>query len=200
MVATVSNFANGCPANSKLLVPFINDAYKEFAKLCNASDVLDRLVIDQGRYLSYISKSYDNDTLAQVSGRTVLDNYPTAPYLTVDKTQLRKCTLPPKKYVTFQYTGVSKRCGYTTHMIDSILRRWYPNYAYINIGGRDSMGLATVAYMLEHAEFHVGIDSGLTHFAYCVKDPKDVHVYIPADKQTGVAKRWIEKGYDVRLL
>jgi hypothetical protein len=200
MVATISNFANGCPANSRLLVPFINNGYKDFAKLCNASNTLDRLVVDQGMYQSYISKSHDNQTLAEVSGRMVLDNYPEAPYLSVDKTQLRKCTLPPKKYVTFQYTGVSKRCNYTSTMIDSILRRWYPNYAYINIGGRESMGLATVAYMIEHAEFHVGIDSGLTHLAYCVKDPKDVHVYIPTDRQTGVAKRWIEKGYDVRLI
>lgn len=199
MICILNNLFSDPDKNRRLLLPYINEGCLEWSKLCNVFEDLGRLYFDPELYHRYISMSYDNDSLAAVSRLQVLDNYPKAPYIQIDKSQLCEYTIPKHKYITYQYTGNSKRCGYTDDMIDSILST-YSGYEYVNVGGREGLGLSKLAYIIEHADLHVGIDSGMTHFAYCVKKPKDVHVYIPSDKQTGVAKRWIQMGFDVRLI
>ena len=199
MICTLSNLLAEPDSTSRLLLPYINAGYLEWSRLCNITEKLERLDVNLPLYNRYVSMSYDNVSLANASGLQVLDNYPKSEYIQIDKRRLSEYSIPKHKYITYQYSGHSKRCGYTNKIIDDILST-YSGYEYVDVGGKEGLGLSKIGYAIEHADIHVGIDSGMTHFAYCIKKPKDVHVYIPSDKQTGVAKRWIKMGFDVRLI
>jgi hypothetical protein len=64
----------------------------------------------------------------------------------------------------------------------------------------EKLGPAKVAYIISKAKFHIGIDSGMSHFALTIKNKEDVHIYVPKDRQTSVTYRWINKGYNVELI
>ena len=40
----------------------------------------------------------------------------------------------------------------------------------------------------------------MSHYALTIKDKKDVHIYVPEDRITGVTYRWLKYGYNVKLM
>ena len=131
--------------------------------------------------------------------KTLLHCYPDFDYIKLNKNSFRETILPTGDYVTIQRRPRAKKCGYTPQMIQDVERR-YSGIQIIEVGEREDLGMEKVAYLIEHAKFHIGIDSGMSHFAHCIKDKQDVHLYVPRDRITGVTYRWINQKYNVTLI
>ena len=181
-----------------------NMAYKNFIKLVDLSGRKYEWVSDRDTFDAAVDACDSNESICKHTERELLHCYPDHPYVKLDKS---KFAAPQDLgleggYVTYQSNPFSRKCGYDRpHMqkayMHMIKERKLPA---IDVGGLEQAGLPVIASILENAVAHIGIDSGMTHFALCVKDKKDVDIVVPEDRISGVAYRWIEQGYNVTLV
>lgn len=88
----------------------------------------------------------------------------------------------PKKFVTAQFDSQSKKRSMSTEQKTNIINKWKnKGYEVIVIGGEASEEFQTndanVAYALHKADYHIGVDSGMMHFARLYKKPEQIYMY-----------------------
>lgn len=202
MICEVSNlcqapyFAEG----GTILVPHLHKGFKAFTAL---------LPVDISHWEWKANASQFNKLVAQTKNwdsqnklRTILHCHSIYDeYVRLDSNKFEECEKlvdTNTEYVTIQRTPFAQKCNYTKDHIKQIEKRY--DVKLVEIGGHEKLGPAKVAYIIHKAKFHIGIDSGMTHFALTIKDKQDVHIYVPERKQTSPTYRWINKGYNVTLI
>lgn len=197
MICEVSNlYAQGGPAD--VLCEKVHPAIKTFLSLINEKHSQYEWLIDPYTYRKIVSKSKDLETQEQISDRKILHCYPEFDYIKLDRNKFVKTELPSEEYATVQTVPFAKKCNYTIQMMENVKKQY--NIKIVEVGGQEKLGLKKLAYIIDNAKFHIGIDSGMSHFAHCIKEKKDVHLYVPRDRITGVTYRWINQGYNVNLI
>ena len=88
----------------------------------------------------------------------------------------------PEKFVTAQFDSQSKKRSMDTEQKHSIIKRWRDKgYEVIVIGGEGKQEFQTndnnIAYALSKADYHIGVDSGMMHFARLFKEPGQIYMY-----------------------
>jgi hypothetical protein len=180
-----------------ILADKAHNALNTFCKMANGGNYI--WDINPVKFRNIARQSKDWHDFQVKANRRVLHCYPDFPYIRLNEEKFIKTDIPIGEYATIQRVPFAKKCGYTDSMIQSIVDR-YPGMKIIDVGGKESLGLEKLAYIINNAKFHIGIDSGMSHFAHCIKDKKDVHLYVPKDKITGVTYRWINQGFNVELI
>lgn len=201
MICEVSNlYAQTKEAD--ILIPYIHDALNNFINLLDINERTYTWNVNRKLWNQLVSNSSDNTSLAKVSGRQILHCYPEFDYVKLDQNKFVETEIPKDLYGTIQEIPFAKKCGYDRKHIQEKFQEAQKQYKFpfVSIHGLENLGLAKVAYIIKHAQVHVGIDSGMTHFANTIKNKKDVHIYVPSDRITGVTYRWLKQDYDVRLL
>jgi hypothetical protein len=196
-ICEISNLINYGYDTAEVVVPKFHPAFKN---LLNLYDI-------NGKYNWKLDSNFYNGTkiystikeIEEKTGYKVLHCYPEfKEYAKLDKSKFIKTDLPKEPYATIQRTPFAKKCLYTEKHIKYMESQY--DIKIIEIGGKENLGLERVAYIIDNAEFHIGIDSGLTHFALTIKDINDVHIYVPEDRITGVTYRWLHNEYNVKLM
>lgn len=178
-----------------------NIAYRDFIKLIDMSGKNYKWINDPMQYEQWRVQSNSNEQLCKLSERELLNCQPDHPYVKLDPNKFSKEKLELKEYVTYQSNPFSKKCKYDRphvqkEYVRKIKERGIPA---VDIGGLEDAGLPTIAAIVKNSVAHVGIDSGMTHFALCIKDKKDVDIVVPEDRISAVSYRWIEQKYNVAL-
>ena len=179
-----------------------NMGFVDFIKLVDLTERKYKWIHDSKQYNKLLTVSKNNEELCKHSGRELLHCYPENPYVSLDASKFIEQDLGISEYVTYQGNPFSKKCGYDRpHMQEAysnkIKERGIPA---VDVGGLEKAGLPAIAGIIKNAVAHVGIDSGMTHFALCVRDKKDVDIVVPSDRISGVSYRWINQGYNVNLI
>ena len=149
------------------------------------------------------NKCKTNDHLCEASERNLLMPYPDYPYVRLRKNRFEVVKNLPNRYITYQSKALSGKCQYDRPHVDKEYKRIRDSYGVecFDIHGKhNKYTTAQIAYIIDNAVSHVGIDSGMTHFALCIKKKENVHIVVPKDKITGVSYRWINQGYKVELV
>jgi hypothetical protein len=182
---------------SNMLVPNVHGA---FAALISMLDqpTTHNWIIDHAAFNVY-ANSKSQQEVEFKSGRKTLICYPEYDdYIKLDKNKFEPTPIPAGEYATIQRRPRNKKSGYTPDDIKTIESKY--DLPLVDVGGQEHLGLNKLAYIIDNARFHVGIDSGMSHFALMVKPKRDVHIYVKQDRVSGVAYRWINKGYRVRYV
>jgi len=195
MICEVSNFYRTDGGN--VLTDGLNPAFHDFCNLFNHNHEKYKWNVDDISFMNLVSKSYDWNSFEGISERKVIHCYPEGSYVKLDPSKFVQTEIPDGEYVTVQSKPFAKKCNYTDE-VDKAKAMY--DLPIIEVGGKESLGLAKLAYIIHNAKYHIGIDSGMTHFANCIKEKNDVHIYIPKGRITGVGKRWIDQGYKVNIL
>ena len=84
-------------------------------------------------------------------------------------------SLPKKSFVTMQWDGSGPRRP-SDKVVDKV-RSYYENNGYeiVDIGMRHS--LAEIGSYLYHADYHIGMESGMFHMAQLYKNHSQIHIY-----------------------
>jgi len=173
--------------------PKMHSAYKPFVKMINHDMSKYEWKTGKG-YSERIGKNWDD----QNNRFNILHCYPDFPYVKLDPKRFSETHIPGVEYATIQTVPFSKKCGYTKEIMDGVKAKY--NLPIVDVGGQEHLGLDKIAYIIHNAKFHIGIDSGMSHFAHTIKPKEDVHIYVPKNRCTGVTYRWINQGYNVELI
>jgi len=152
---------------------------------------------------SSLSSCKTNDDIVKSTGRKLLMPYPDYPYVQVVKDRLEAVSGLPDQYITYQSKGLAGKCGYDRDHVTEAYKRFRESYGvecFDVHNAHKRYSTSQIAYIIDNAIAHVGIDSGMTHFALCIKKKEDVIIIVPKDKITGVSYRWINQGYKVQLV
>lgn len=204
MIQEISNLYHRTK-KAAILCPSLNPAYQDFL---NMLDMTDREYLwnpDTEKYNLYVDICKTNEQLALRSGRKLVMPHPnTDDYVKMAKERF----VDPESetfyepYVTYQSKPRATKCEYgRKHVQDAYLAK-IKSYGIqaVDVDGLEELGIPTLAWIIDNAVAHVGIDSGMTHFALTVKDKNDVKIIVPEDRITGVSYRWINRGYGVELV
>jgi hypothetical protein len=198
MICEVSNlYAQATEGN--ILTDKLHPGFNRFLKMIDHPHDNYLWDVHPGKYARTLQKCKSWEDQKSIPDVTLLHCYPDYDYIKLDRSRFIETELPTGEYATIQRRPYAKKCGYTHQMIQGVERR-YPNMNIIEVGDREDLGMEKVAYLIDNAKFHIGIDSGMSHFAHCIKDKQDVHLYVPEDRITGVSYRWINQGYNVTLI
>jgi hypothetical protein len=198
MICQISNLNAMCKESATILTDRQNVGFHTFNRLINKCQEKYHWNIDKSRYEHLISISNNNITLSELSGCKSLHYYPDFEYVKLNKSKFIK---PDNfddsvEYATMQTIG----SGRFPFMYDKIenekLFKKY-NIKLIDVGNKESWGLPKLAWVIDNAKFHLGIDSGMTHFALTIKNKNDVKIFLDKDRITGVGYRWINQKYNV---
>ena len=92
----------------------------------------------------------------------------------------------PKKFITVQFDSTSKKRMIKPNQRQDILNN-YKDYEIVVVGGesknvllRDS--LKHIAFAMNNATYHVGVDSGFMHMAQVYFSPENIHIYTTSPK------------------
>ena len=201
MICEVSNlYAQS--KDAEVLCPFLHSGHKKF---CSMIDMKDRKYFwspNGSKHNHYISMSKDNESLCNFSESKLLHCYPDYDYVKLDESKFLETEIPKGDYITCQSKPNAKKCNYERTHIQKALKQFKKQFGMeiIEVGGKESLGMEKIAYLIKHSKYFVGIDSGMTHFANTVKEKSDVHIVVPEDRITGVSWRWINQGYNVKLV
>ena len=83
----------------------------------------------------------------------------------------------PEKFITMQFDGSLPRRP--SNAVIERLRLYYINNGYKIIDIGKNMTLAEIGYYLYHADYHVGMESGMFHMAQLWKKHSQIHIYTP---------------------
>ena len=204
MIQEISNLYHRTK-KAAILCPSLNPAYKDFT---NMLDMTDREYLwnpDTEKYNLYTDICKTNEQLALRSERSLVMPHPnTDDYVKMVKERF----VDPeeetfyKPYVTYQSKPRATKCQYgRKHVQDAYLAK-IKSYGVqaVDVDGLEELGIPKLAWIIDNAIAHVGIDSGMTHFALTVKNKGDVKIIVPEDRITGVSYRWINKEYNVELV
>lgn len=204
MIQEVSNLYHRTK-KAAILCPSLNPAYQDFTNMLDMSDREYLWNPDTEKYNLYTDICKTNEQLALRSGRSLVMPHPnTDDYVKMVKERF----VDPeeetfyKPYVTYQSKPRATKCQYgRKHVQDAYLAK-IKSYGVqaVDVDGLEELGMSKLAWIIDNAIAHVGIDSGMTHFALTVKNKGDVKIIVPEDRITGVSYRWINKGYDVELV
>ena len=201
MICEVSNlYAQANEAD--ILIPSIHHGLNNFIKLVDMNNRNYQWNNNKALFHKFLSQSTNNESLAKVSERDILHCYPDFEYVQLVSERFIKTDIPMGIYGTIQELPLAKKCEYgRTHIHEAFLeaQKQY-DFPLISVAGLEKLGLAKLAYIIKHAVVHVGVDSGMSHFALTIKNKNDVHLYVPKDRITGVTHRWIRDGYNVNFL
>lgn len=202
MICEVSNLCQAPYFNQggTILVPDLHSAFNVFVSMlpCN----MDKWTWEVNRSKFNKIKVQTKDWDSQNSLRTILHCHTEYDdYIKLDKNKFKKCEVlvdTDTEYATIQRKAFSKKCQYNDNHIKKMEDKY--GMKIIEIGGHEKLGPEKCAYILDKAKLHIGIDSGMSHFALTVKDKQDVHIHVPKDRITSATYRWIDKGYNVTLI
>jgi hypothetical protein len=199
MISEISNaYAQTKKANIRVTSGvFKNAAYDEFMSLVD---------MDGREYNWHYNPAHfcnSNEDLERTTGSKLLMCYPDYPYIRLVKERFRSVSNLPEKYVTYQSKPLAQKCEYHRPHVEQAYKRIRESYGVecFDIHNlHNQYSTAQIAYIIDNAIAHVGVDSGMTHFALCIKEKQDVHIVVPEDRITGVSRRWIDQGYKVELV
>jgi len=104
-----------------------------------------------------------------------------------------------EKYITMQFDGKDLSRRPADIVIDRI-RLYYSNNGYKIIDISKNMTLAEIGYYLYHADYHVGMDSGMFHMAQLWKNHSQIHIYTPSRNFSDHVTRAVKNGSRVNYL
>jgi hypothetical protein len=200
----ICEFSNLYAQTSKasVLTNATHAALSHFASLVDLSGRKYDWIENRPLHTQYVNQSTDNESLCEVSGMKLLHCYPDYEYVQLDKSKFDTTDIPEGHYGTYQSKGISGKCSYDRpHIqkyIDKVKRDL--DIPFVDVANLQHLGLAKVAYIIDNAMVHVGIDSGMTHFAHTIKLKDDVIIIVPEDRITGVSYRWLNHGFRVELV
>jgi hypothetical protein len=191
-IVVISN-ANG----GNLLAQKLCPAWKKIIELSKNVDI--NVTVDEEKYNSFIDKSYDNESLEKISGMKIVNCYVEDEYLRLDHNKFKVVDNLPSEFITIQTEGRSKRARIDNR---EVLQKHINSYNLptINMNNMEKWSLEEAAYIISKAKYHVGVDSGSTHFALTIKKKKDVRIMLNPKRLTETGKDWIKNGYSVELL
>ena len=104
---------------------------------------------------------------------------------------------PDQSFVTMQWDGSGPRRP--PEEVINRIRLYYKNNGYeiVDIGMRQT--LADIGYYLHHADYHIGMESGMFHMAQLYKKHSQIHLYT-ASGATDHSRRAKEYGSPVNYL
>lgn len=202
MICEVSNLCQAPYFNDggNILVPDLHKGFKDFISLLPVDTSHWHWEVNSSKFMNLVRKTKDWDS--QNNLRTILHCHSVYDeYVRLDDNKFIECedlVDTSTEYATIQRVPFAQKCNYNKNHIKYIENKY--NIKLIEIGGNEKLGPAKVAYIISKAKFHIGIDSGMSHFALTIKNKEDVHIYVPKDRQTSVTYRWINKGYNVELI
>ena len=201
MICEVSNLYH-LSDNAEVLIPQKHNALNNFLTMIDMENKNFLWKVDKGSWDRLKRKSRDNKSLEEVSGRKVLPCYPDYDYVKILESRMLKTNIPKTPYITIQYTGNAKKNFHDKEKTQNRLREIEKKYGMptFNLHKKEELGLQKIAYIIKNAELHLGIDSGMTHFAHTIKPKDKVHIVIDEERITGVAYRWINQGYKIDLV
>jgi len=188
--------------NATILTDKTHVALADFTKLVDMDGRSYYWEVNKPKYNLYAAQSTDNESLSDVSQMKILFCYNDFDYVRLVKSRFVKTDIPDQPYGTFQKKGISKKCGYDRPHVQRAIQEKIQSYnmPFINVDGLEKLGLAKIAYILDNAQVHVGIDSGMTHLANTIKDKNQIDIIVPKDRITGVSYRWINNDFRVSLI
>jgi len=204
MIQEISNLYHRTKKAS-ILCPSLNPAYQDFTDMLDMTDREYLWNPDTEKYNLYKDICKTNEQLALRSGRSLVMPHPdTDDYVKMVKERF----VDPeeetfyKPYVTYQSKPRSTKCEYGRKHVQNAYLEKIKSYGVpaVDVDGLEELGITKLAWIIDNAIAHVGIDSGMTHFALTIKNKVDVKIIVPEDKITGVSYRWINKGYNVELV
>lgn len=196
-ICELSNLINANYNSASILVPKLHPAFKQLKELFGLSSKYEWRINPQE--YNILKKYSSHDEIEVKEGLKLLHCYPEfEDYAKLDKSKFIETNIPSEPYATIQRVPFAKKCQYTDKHIKYIESQY--NIKIIEIGGKEHLGLEKIAYIIDNAQFHIGLDSGMSHYALTIKDKKDVHIYVPEDRITGVTYRWLKYGYNVKLM
>ena len=194
-ITCLSNLTSSEPGN--LLTAHLNSAY---SKLMKMADIKEWTVTqDESLWEKYVSKSYDNESLEHISNRKCIQTYVEKDYIKLNPEYFKKVKGLPEEFITVQTSGFSKRARIDNpETLDSFIKSY--NLPVINMNEMHKRPLEESAYIVSRAKYHVGVDSGSTHFALTIKDRSDVHICLNPKRLSEQGHFWIYYNYNVKLL
>lgn len=196
-ICELSNLINADYNQASILVPRLHPAFKDLQKLYDLSSKYEWQI--QPAEYNDLKKFSSHEEIEREKGLKLLPCYPEySDYAKLNKSQFIKTDIPTEPYATIQRVPFAKKCLYTKEHIEYMESQY--NIKIIDVGGREDLGLAKVAYIIDNAQFHIGLDSGMSHYALTIKNKEDVHIYVPEDRITGVTYRWMKYGYNIKLM
>lgn len=201
MICEVSNLVAKTD-KADILCPFLHAGHERFMKMIDMKGKRYFWNTNSSEHAHYITMSNDNKTLCDFSGRELLFPYPDHDYVKLDESKFVEHVVVSGEYITTQSMGFAKKCEYHRKHIQEAFTQLKESYGLpiVEVGGMEKLGMEKIAYIIKNSKKFVGIDSGMTHFANCIKEKNDVVILVPKDRITGVSYRWINNGYDVRLV
>lgn len=202
MICEVSNLCQSpfFHEGGHILVPQLHSAFNTFNSLLPMSTNHWVWESNTQKFNKIVSKSHDWDSLNKI--RSILHCHTEYDdYIKLDKSKFVECNDlvdTESEYATIQTIPFAQKCNYTKDHIREIQSMY--DIKIVDIGGNEKLGPLKCAYIINKAKFHIGIDSGMSHFALTVKDKKDVIIHVPEKRITSASYRWIQKGYNVELI
>lgn len=101
--------------------------------------------------------------------------------------------IPSKPYITWQFDGISQgpnsECRQWTDEEKQAIRDKFSDYEIVSIEGMHNYpdGLDRAVKLINGAEFHIGVDSGMGHVAMALG--KYIHIYYTSDGRRQTASR-----------
>lgn len=184
--------------SAEILTPKLNKGFNQFLALIDRDHSNYKWIENREMFLGFLRRSTDNESLCRVSKRELLMCYPEGDYIKIRQDRLKE-TDHPEKYATIQTPIVSRKRGYD-ESTPLLIRDRFKGITLVEVGGRESLGLPRLGYLIKNAKFHIGIDSGMTHFALSIKDKNEVFIHVSKEKKSGVALRWMRDGYNVIMI
>ena len=200
MICQISNL-NAQTDSGNVLTSYINPAFNIFNSLLLKKHQKHTWINNRAIFEQCVSMASNNEELCKITDRKFLHSYPDYEYIKLDKSKFINpdgWNEKPFSYATAQSVPFAQKCKYDLDEIQNIYKKF--GIKIIEVSGKEDLGLLKLAYIIHNAQFHLGIDSGMTHFALTIKDKKDVKIFIPKKRITGVGKRWIDAGGDVTLI
>ena len=202
MICEVSNLCMSpfFEEGGSVLAPDYHPAHKKFIDFLSLDLSHWKWISDNGEYNRITKKSKDWHSLNEI--RPILHCHSIyEDYVKLDKDKFIECNDlvdTTTEYATIQTIPFSRKCQYTQDHIKQMEDQY--QLGIIEIGGKEKLGMNKIAYIIDKAKYHIGIDSGMSHFALTIKNKEDVHLYVPEQRQTSVCYRWIKNGYNVKLI
>lgn len=181
----------------EILTASLNPAHTQLQKLMLGKVKVNQ---DQKKWNHYVGQSYDNKTLAEVSGMIVSPGHVEKDYLKLNPTKFEPVLNIPTQYITVQTIGYSKKGRIDNiEKFEKFIKSF--NLPFINLNDAErKYNLNQLAYVVDNARYHVSVDSGTAHFALCIKPRDDVVLCLNKNRLTGVGKKWIENQYNYEFI
>lgn len=202
MICEVSNLCQApyFDEGGEILTTELHPAFPKIISLLPFSIDHWTWITDKAKFNKIVSNTTDWDS--QNKTRSILHCHTEYPdYIKLDKSKFVKCDVlvdTSSEYATIQRKPNAQKCNYNNDHIKKIEDKY--SIKIIEIGKNEKLGPAKCAYIIDKAKFHIGIDSGMSHFALTIKNREDVHIHVPKKRITSATYRWIEKGYNVELI